>query len=74
MATISIDIPDQHVTRVLNAFAAKFNYDNDKLDGETKAQFAKRWLADYIKKITLIYEAELAYDDVITNSEDPGIS
>lgn len=38
---------------VLDAFAWKFDYDNNKLPGETKAQFAKRKIAEYGKSILI---------------------
>lgn len=60
MAQIIITIPDAHVSRVLDAFASRFNYDQNKLEGETKGQFAKRMLAEWIKLTTLREERKVA--------------
>jgi hypothetical protein len=54
MATITITIPDAIASRVINDFAQRFNYSPILEDGspnpETKNQFAKRKLIEYIKQ------------------------
>lgn len=55
MAQITINIPDEHVEDVLNAFAQHFDYNQNQQDGETKAQFAKRMLINKIKQIVVRY-------------------
>lgn len=60
MATISIDIPDAVVPRVLDAFAATYSWPGT---GLTKGQFAKQCLANYVKEVTKAYEASKAAED-----------
>ena len=75
MANINLAIPDNVISRVLDAFAAEFQYVRTQLPGETKAQFAKRMTGDWIKKIvksqegaTAILPVRVATDsDVDTN-------
>jgi len=55
MADITITIPDDHVTDVLDAFADQFNYEVNKNEGESKAQFAKRMVINNMKKIVQNY-------------------
>lgn len=71
MAQISITIPDEHVTRVLDAFASRFRYDQNKLEGETKPQFAKRMLAEQIRLITLREERAAHVDSF--DFDEPGV-
>lgn len=53
MAQITINIPDAIQERVLNGFAKHYNYsptlENGDPNPETKAQFAKRKLIEFIK-------------------------
>ena len=55
MAQIVIDIPDQYVQRVLDAFAAKYGWVDQTTSG-TKGAFAKRKVAEYVKEVTFSYE------------------
>lgn len=57
MAAITLTIPDNVVNRVLDAIAANNNYQNG---GETKTQFAKRKMIDYLKDNVKNYEATTA--------------
>lgn len=61
MAQITINIPDNIATRVLNGFAYRFSYSPILEDGspnpETKAQFAKRKLIEHVKQA--VREAEI---------------
>lgn len=61
MATITITIPAGITNRVIDGFAKRFNYSPKLEDGsanpETKAQFAKRKLIEYIKQS--VREAEM---------------
>jgi hypothetical protein len=62
MAQIVIDIPQgADLTRAVNAFAATFGYPDATIT-ETKAQFAKRQVAIWIKSIIANYEAQVAAD------------
>lgn len=66
MATITITIPDNQVARVLDAFAARYgwpatvvNAQNQQVaNPETKAQFARQRVADYVRGVTVAYEAD----------------
>jgi len=61
MATITITIPDAIAPRVINGFAKRYNYspllENGDANTETKAQFAKRKLVEFIK--SAVREAEI---------------
>lgn len=65
MASISVTIPDAVLPRVLNAFASRYGYlatltnadDQPVANPETKAQFAKRMLAEHIKRVVREEEA-----------------
>lgn len=62
MAIIQINIPDQHVQRVLDAFAVEYSYQL-YVDGGgtmTKAEFAKSRLIQYIKDVVKGVEANAA--------------
>ena len=58
MATITINIPDAAVPRVLEAMCSTGGYEPS--DGLTKGAFAKRMLAQYVKRIVFEYEAMTA--------------
>ena len=60
MAQVLITIPDGAVARVLDGFAIRYNYDRNKLEAETKAQFAKRMLINFIKQSVVDIEADAA--------------
>jgi hypothetical protein len=69
MATISITIKDSQLTRTVDAICGSFGYNGTLEDGtdnpETKAQFAKRMLASYIKSTVLDYESKLATEQAV---------
>lgn len=56
MAQVTITIDDALIADYLNAFEEKFDYDNNKLDGETRANFARRKIAEYLKSIYVEYK------------------
>lgn len=60
MAQITLNFPDQMAPRVLEAFAKEFNYAETKLEGETKAQFAKRQVRDLVQTIVVKHESQAA--------------
>lgn len=61
MAQIPINIPDQYLATVAEAFAEHYGFDKNKLDdSETKPQFAKRMLVQKIKEITKRYMVKAA--------------
>jgi hypothetical protein len=61
MATLTINIPDAVATRVTNGIAKRFNYKATFEDGtpnpETKAQFARRKVIEFMKRA--VKEAEV---------------
>lgn len=60
MAEIIITVPDGTITRIVNGMCAAQDYDRNKLDGETKAEFAKRMTKNYWKRIVIESEAHAA--------------
>lgn len=54
MATVTITIPDPVLDRVLDAFAATYNWDGQG----TKAAFARQKVAEYVKQVVKGYEAQ----------------
>ena len=65
MANITITIPDLNISETLDAFAWQHEYDHNKRGAETKAQFAKRIVAQGIKQTLYRYKRNLA--EGITN-------
>lgn len=55
MADIILTIPDNKIQLVLDAFASMKGWENS---GETKAQFAKKMVANYIKSVVSSYERQ----------------
>lgn len=68
MANITLTIPDDKIQRIITAFTKEFGYQDNitNEDGttspnpETKAQFTKRMVIEYIKQTTRNYEANIA--------------
>lgn len=68
MANLTITVPDQHLTRVLNGFAAHHGYKDtlENPDGttspnpETKIQFARRIIRRFVLDSVKAYEAPIA--------------
>lgn len=58
MAQINFTIPDDKINRVLDAFANSFGYQAGQ--GQTKAQFAKAKIRDYIREIVVRSEGRAA--------------
>lgn len=57
MADITITIPDQHIPRVVAAFAAEYGWTAE--DGP-KGAFAKAALIRHVRQVTRRYEAQAA--------------
>ena len=68
MATIQIEVPDAQVPRVLEAFAVSFGY--DPASGLTKAQFAKKQTAQWVREVTLGYERQKAMAAITDSALD----
>ena len=60
MATMTITIPDEHLSRVLNAFDAEYPHD----DEITSAQNAKNTLVSYIKGVIKKAERKAAIEAI----------
>lgn len=61
MANITITVPDNVANRLLDAIALEYRYTENQLQGETKAQFAKRMLIeDWAKRILKRQEGNAA--------------
>jgi hypothetical protein len=58
MATISINIPDAVLGRVVDAMAARYGWTSDS--GLTKVQFAKRILTGLLKETVKMHEGQIA--------------
>lgn len=63
MATLTITIPDAQATRVLNSFCKAMNYQSKiEVDGvlvdnpESKIQYARRMLIDYVYQAIITQE------------------
>lgn len=61
MAQLTINVPDAIAVRVMDAIATKLNYNGNKLENETKAQFAKRMVIREVKGWVANIEADSAY-------------
>jgi hypothetical protein len=62
MAQISITIPDTQVNRIMDAFALAYNYTGTAPDGttETKANFARRKIREYVVSVVVSQESDYA--------------
>lgn len=69
MAQITINVPDNVVNDLLDAFATKFDYNSNKLENETRAQFGRRKLADYAKAIYVEYKDQQSHSVRLSQAE-----
>lgn len=60
MATISFTIPDAQITRAIDALCYLHDYDNNAQPSESRAAFARRHLAAYIRSLVLSGERQMA--------------
>lgn len=67
MAQITITIPDNVVNEVLNAFADKYGWTNEM--GITKANFARKKVADYIKATFIEHKDKLSHTARLEQAE-----
>lgn len=68
MATISFEIPDEHVPRVTEAFCATFGWMEE--DGD-KGAFAMAKLMDFIRRTTMDYEMRMAQIQAMQSLQVP---
>ena len=59
MPEIKFTLSTATVARVKNSFASAYNYDETKLSDETKEDFAKRMIKQYIKEVIQGQEREI---------------
>lgn len=70
MAQISITIPDGVVSRLLDAISSEYDYEANKQETETKAQFAKRMLIEnWAKRILKRQEGLIAGESARISAE-----
>jgi hypothetical protein len=67
MATITITIPDNVVSEVLDAFANKYGWNAQM--GINKANFARKKVADYIKAIYIEDKDRISHTARLEQSE-----
>ena len=64
MAQITINVADEHIARVRQAFCAYHGYQDKLPDGtdnpETRIQFMKRKIKEYVKNSVTAHEADAA--------------
>jgi hypothetical protein len=70
MASIIITIPDAILPRVLDGFALANGYVEILEDGssETKAQFARRKIIEFVKSSVRKAEVQQAYDSAVATA------
>lgn len=71
MASITINIPDQVLNRVINGFCERHGYmpllENGEPNPQTKAQFAKSKIIEYVKRSVIEAEANTARNEAETS-------
>lgn len=73
MATVTYTIANATATELNDALAYHFDYDNTKLEGETKAQFSKRMVIEHFLK-EKIHSYRRAQKLAEVSSTDPDIT
>lgn len=71
MATITITVPDGTPARIVDALCAEFAYEQTKLDGETRAQFAQRQTRLWWRDAVLGQDGRRAVEAIRNNLDDP---
>ena len=59
---IKLTIPDENKDEAINALCSAYDYDERKEDKETKAQFAKRKIVDFVKEVVRSARINAAID------------
>lgn len=67
MATITLNIPDAVISRVLDAIAAQYSY---SATSGTKAAFAKKVVSNIVLNIVRDHEAQIAADAARVTASD----
>jgi hypothetical protein len=67
MAQITIDIPDNVVSDVLDAFADKYGWTSEM--GISKANFGRKKVADYIKATYIEYKDKQSHTVRLSQAE-----
>jgi hypothetical protein len=67
MASFNFTVPDAAVPRVVEAFCVRFGYQETSVDGvpnpETRGDFTRRMIREFIKDTVVSHEASLAGRD-----------
>lgn len=69
MATISINIPDEHMPRVINALCKVGGWRSVELDG-AKGAYAKKMVVDYVRETVKGVEQQTAIEVAMATVED----
>lgn len=69
MASITITVPDAQAARVLEAFAYVYTY--DPAEGISKAEFARRQVAAYVRRTVVHAERDKAQREALAALLDP---
>lgn len=70
MANLQITIPDAMLPRVLDAFASTYGY--RPTDG-TRAQFARKKLAEHVRGVVQSYEVQKASEQAAQTAADAAV-
>ena len=57
---IIFTIPDAEASRLIDGICGFYDYDTNKLVGESKGAFAKRMLIKHLKSVAKTYETDAA--------------
>jgi regulator of protease activity HflC (stomatin/prohibitin superfamily) len=60
---LTFQIPDPVAPRVVDAICTNFNYQDTKQEGETRPEFAKRMIRQWIKSQVSFHEVQKAQGD-----------
>ena len=70
MATVSFNIPDASVPRVVEAFCATFGWVDEATSG-TQIAFTRQQVMNYVKQITLDYERRQSEAAALASATPP---
>ena len=73
MASITLTIPTQQAQRVLDSFAARKGFSGFASDGttpQTKTEFLKQELINFVKKEVALYEAQEAANAAASTAQN----
>jgi len=69
MASVTVEVPDDQAARIIAAFAAERGVEvADLSDG---VELVKTAVFAFLRDRTLLHEARISYEAVLTNGDDP---